>query len=465
VNPFPILAAACTRNERRLQLLVYGLFLLVAVAMAAWLPRQRRLGEIMALLLMLPTFFLWMGWFSRVLLLRAHARSLRIPRLAQGTTQALLAAVLSTVVAPALLMSAVGAEPAWAAASLACVAAAGLLLALLPRGLAGLLGFVPMLSGVLGGDAVVVLVDWHAAMPAFAALLALLAAWRWQRVSSDIDRWNDPDWQQPLVFAMARRRSAFGGADLLDAKVQEGMVPRWLRQGADLRSLRPGQARLMRTLLGGVFTPVGWKQLGVTIAVYLGILLMMVHYFDHDGSSPWQMVMFMCLFAGGLMLMWPFALRLQGLQQEHGGEMAELALLPGWGDAAQARATLVRAVLQVYGRVAVLLLLLMGVAAAMTGDPLVLALALVSALAVAVLGVVSWLRPLSGERWTLKPWHAVPIVLLGSPLVGATVVAYGGGALVLPMLVAWALLLVAALQAAASRWRRFEARPQPFLMY
>lgn len=459
-----ILAAGSSRGERWLQSVVYGLLLLVAVLMAVLLPARGRLGEMLVLVLSLPTFFLWMGWFSRLLVLRAHAGDLQVPALPRAIDLTLAVLVLATVLLPALWIGAVGAGFAWALSCLACVAASGLLLALLPRGLVGLVGLLPMLVASIGGDSLGLLVDAQAAMPALAGLLVLLAAWRWLRIARDIGRWQAPGWQQPLVFAMGRRAAAFGAHDLLDPKLQEAMVPRWWRRGADLRACSPGEVRTMRVLLGGVFAPVGWKQRLAGAALYLALLVLAVRYFGMGHEDPWQMLLFMGLFAGAVGLVVPFAVRLQGLQQAHGGELAELSLLPGWGDAAQARQVLARAVAQVFGRAAAAMLLLMLGAAWMTGRPLELLLALVATLAVIALGVVAWLRPLAGRPWRLDPWVGLGALVAGVPLLGCTVVAFGGGGWVPAMLVAWSLLLLGAHWPALRLWQAFERRPQPFLM-
>ena len=95
---------------------------------------------------------------------------------------------------------------------------------------------------------------------------------------------------------------------------------------------------------------------------------------------------------------------------------------------------------------------------------LVVLLATVSTLAVIAIGIVAWLRPLAGRPWHLNAWIAALVFLLGTPLLGCTVAAFGGGSLLLPMLVAWSLLLLAAHWPALRLWQAFQRRPQPFLM-
>lgn len=457
-----ILTAACGRGERRLQLLFYAFFALLVFGLARLKPGG---GQILVAVLALPTAFLWIGWFSRLLLLQAHGDMLRVPGLPKAVTRTLLAMALLTVLLPALLLSITGPTVLFATSVLACAAAAGLLFALLPRGLAAFAGFLPMLVSVTGASSLAWVLGTDAALPLLALLLVLLAGWRWLRIFADIGRWSEPDWRQPMVFAMGRRNSIFGASDLFDPKVQQGMIPRWLRHGVDMRDYRPGEVRMVRALLGGVFAPMGWKQLLATCAMYLLVLALLLRYFDHDGESPWQMLLFFGLFTGGILLVTPFARRLQGLQRNHGSAMAELALLPGWGGATRARAALVRAVARVFARTALVMLALMAFAAAMTGNPEIVLLAIASTLAMVALGVVAWLRPLAGYAWRLNAWIGALLVLVGVPLLGCTVAAFGGGTLLPPMILAWSLLLLAALWPAFRSWQAFQRRPQPFLMY
>ena len=60
------------------------------------------------------------------------------------------------------------------------------------------------------------------------------------------------------------------------------------------------------------------------------------------------LLLFIGLSSGGAMLLGPFAARLQALQQRHGGELALLSLLPGFGGAPRVRGYLLRAILRPY---------------------------------------------------------------------------------------------------------------------
>ena len=91
-----ILAAGSAPSERRLQVAVYLLFALAAALMIHLKPDSGRLGELLVILIALPTFFLWMGWFSRLLLLRAHAASMAVPRMSAAVDSTLLAMSCST---------------------------------------------------------------------------------------------------------------------------------------------------------------------------------------------------------------------------------------------------------------------------------------------------------------------------------------------------------------------------------
>lgn len=466
MNGATMLAAAAARRERRVMLAACLLF--AGLAAGLWLggasARIPDLGLIQLAILALPTFWLWLGWFPRLLVLHAHAQALRVPRMAAYAGATLLAAAGVTIMLPAIVLS-FGGTPMWVSAGvLACIAGAALLMAVLPRGMSGLVGFVPLAFAAIG-DHLDGMLDWPRALPLLACLLALLVAWRWLRIQRRPGDWSEPGWQQPLVFAMARSGGLFGRGDLLDTRAQTASLPRWLRLVDDLGSLRPGQSRTLRVLLGGIFAPIGWRQRLVLGALYLGVLALVWRQSVSDGDSPWQMLMFAGLVSGGILLLGPFALRVQALQQEHGGEMAELALLPGWGDARQARARLLRTIARVYANWCLAMAVVMAWGAAMTGQPAVVALALLSTAALAVLGAAMWLRPLAGQPWNLDAWTAAPVLLLGPPLLGATVVAFDGALLVEPMLAAWAVLLACGALLAVRAWRRFESRAQPFLMY
>jgi hypothetical protein len=462
-----VLRAGCKRGEQRFMLGTYAVFALLAVALAVLgIGTKPQLAVVLPVLLALPTFFLWVGWFARLLVLRAQLDELRAPSVRRDAGWALVAMALATIVLPALACASQGNTLTFALSVLGMAAGLGLLLALLPRGLVGLLGFVPMvlialdLGGPLGAFA-----SQPLALPALAVGSWLLVALRWTRVLARMPQWNEPSWRQPLVFGMARRGSFWAGGDFIDARAQVGAVPLWLRQVDRPRELGPAQpVRTLQALLGGVFTPLGWRQRLATYALYAVLAWVVWRYVSGDRESPWELLLFIGLSSGGAMLLGPFAARLQALQQRHGGELALLSLLPGFGGAPRVRGYLLRAILRPYLAACGGVLALMAAAAGMSGDPFVVALAVLCVLALAVLGAYAWLRPLAGRPWALHVGFALAGLVLGVPVVVVTLVGFRGGGALPWAATIWTGLLLFGGWLVQRTWRRFAAQPHPVLM-
>src|SRR3546814_16774359 len=99
-----------------------------------------------------------------------------------------------------------------------------------------------------------------------------------------------------------------------------------------------------------------------------------------------------------------YGLRLEQLRRRPAGEMAEFALLPGWGDAAQARRTLLLAIarpmaLAAIWATAILAALCVAIGVGIAG----MAWLLVAVVGLCLLAMLACLRPLSGQamlpRW------------------------------------------------------------------
>ena len=462
-----VLAAGCARSERRILLGTYALFALTAALVAALVPHGEQAGTTITLLLALPTFFLWIGWISRLLLLRAQTDAMALPTARRDIGIALLAVAVATVLLPAAWCAAKGSAPGLAIGVLATSAGAGLLVALLPRGLAGLIGFLPMLFTVTGAPG-----RWVEGLdPAYTALAIALATWllalvRWRAVVSRLPEWNDPSWRQPVVFAMARRGNFWGGGDLFDARVQAGALPYWWRRLDGLQSLGPEQpVRTLRSLLGGVLAPKGWRQRLAGYAIAGGVVLLVWRYaLAREDDTPWQMMLFMALATGALMLLGPIPARIQALQQRHGGELVEVALLPGFGGPALARILLLQAIVQPYGAWCAALLVAMVVLALASGGAGVVVLAVASSLAMATLGAFAWLKPLAGRPWKPTIWTAIAALSVGIPLCTLTLMAFDGRPVLVPALLGWAGVLVLGAWLLHRAWRRFLSQPHPFLV-
>jgi hypothetical protein len=462
------LVAACSARERWWLLGVYALFVAIAVLLAQH-PTREEGAKGLLMVLLLPTFFAWAGWFSRLLLLQLQARAARIPGLQRDVVATLAWMALATVLLPALALELAGVDVVFAAAGLACIALAGLLFALLPRGIAALAGFTPMLSKVLGLDAVTTTWPATTTLPLLAVALALLVAWRWHAIVRGGEALVATSWRQPLLFAIAQRGSFWGGRDLADARVQIAIKPRWMLRVGGIEQagpLRPVQA--MRIWLGTPFTALTWRQrLGhLALMLVVGVLCWRMLLHDrHDAAGAWTMAQCFGLFIGGAILVATFAMRLQALYLRHSGELSELALLPGWGDAGHLRRTLLQAVAQPMGAAfALVLLVVAGVGIAAGDDAARMALLLLSTVTVALLGAMLCLRALAGIA--LRPWGNWLLLLVGVALSGSTAVALDSDASPAwqqGMLLAWLLVALACGAGLLQAWWRFQARPHPFL--
>jgi hypothetical protein len=460
--------AACSARERWWLLAVYVLFAAITVLLARRPPRHAG-AEGLLMVLLLPTFFLWAGWFARLLLLQLQARAARIPGLQRDVAAALAWMALATLLLPALALGLAGVDVAFAAVWLACIALAGLLFALLPRGIAALTGLTPMLSKALGLDALAAAFPVGTALPLLAVALALLVAWRWRAIVRGGEALQATSWRQPLLFAMAQRGSFWGGRDLADARVQVAIKPRWMLRVDGIGQAGPARpVQAMRIWLGTPFTALSGRQLLGQLALLLvvGVLCWRMFLHDgHDAAGAWAMAQYFGLFVGGAILVATFAMRLQGLYQRHGGELAELALLPGWGDAGRLRRTLLQAVARpLAAAFALVLLVVAGVGIAAGDDVPRMALLLLVTATMALLGAVLCLRALAGSaQRSFGNWL---LLLAGIPLSGLTAVALSSAASPAwqqRMLLAWLLVALACGAGLVRAWRRFDARPHPFL--
>ena len=462
------IAAACGRRERGWLLLGYAVFALLAVAMVGKLsPRMRDQG--LLLILMLPTFLLWTAWFSRALLLHLEARAACIPALSREVGNGLAWMVVATVLLPGALLAMAGTAPLIAFAGLASIALAGLLFALLPRGVAALASLLPMLWQNLVPAHMLDGVSPPLAWPLAGAALALLVAWRWRVIVRSGAGMDAVSWRQPMLFAMGRRGSFWGGRDMADPQVQIALKPRWMQRLGTVDGLGPQRpVAALRAWLGAPFALLSWRQWLVqgVLLLAIGAVVWRALLHDHHGTrDAWPMAQLFGLAVGGSVLVATYAMRLQALRRQASGELAELALLPGWGGPAQARRTLLWAIAQPMGRMLALGLLLVAVLGVLAGDDVLrMALQLAMVLSLAALGGLLCLRALGARE--MRPYWTWIMLLAGAPLFGFTAVALQtDSSQVLPewMTVIWSMLGLLALALLWRAWRRFRVRPHPFL--
>jgi hypothetical protein len=457
------LRAACSSRERKVLALVYAGFAAFALLGAATdFPRR---GELALVLLSLPTFFIWAGWFTRVLLLQRHAQAELLPGAGAMAAGAVGAATVATVLLPALLVIALGVHPSLALACFAGVAALGALFMLLPRGIAAMAGLAPMALNALGVGAL--LRSLHAPMlvPALAAIAVLATAWCWSALARSTSA-TRTSWSQPLLFVIGVRGSFWGVGRWGDPDARLAAQPGWLLPGRRLGNAGPDRpVTAMRNWLGVPFAPAApWQWVAKTVAwLLLSALLWRWAESGHIGSASILQSLLLCLGASVLLL--SYAMRLQAFKQARSAEMAELALLPGWGGNEAARWSLLSAIalpMAVAGGVVMAATVVAGIA--FHDDGLRLALVVVAGTAICVLAATLCVRLLCGIVVEAPgKWLAV---LAGIVLFSTTTPAFD-----LDQSPTWAVvalaewLSVAAGGAIALRaaWARFRAMPHAFL--
>ncbi|MEO5566694.1 MAG: hypothetical protein ABIR05_08620, partial [Luteimonas sp.] len=452
--------------ERSLFLVFFAIFIGIAALVAAVdgpsVEGQRK-GMVMAMVLAFPVFIFWSGWASRMLVLLLHARNLRIPGLPAEVRNALLAMATITIVVPAVACIGFGGQPGVVLAVLVLAAAGGMLMAMLPRGIAPLIGFGPLvLSQVarLRPDGL----PLSTVLPVTAVALLLIVAWRGRSLARAPVVGDTADWSQPMLFATAARGSFWVGRDLLDSRSQLASLPGWARHVSSVDKLGPrAPLRSLRTLLGGAFAPLQGRQWLLSTVGWSVGLVFVWFYVGRDPGAGASLLSF-SLVGGAALLLAPLPMRLQALQRDHAGELCEAALLPGWGDATATHALMLRAVMRVYAA------WLLGFTAWMLGVALyfhrvaALPLLLMAIVGIAVVGTAAWMRPLSGKPWMPGVWSGALAIIVGAILVAVTMIDLSADHSMVKAMVAWAVMIVAAGVSAGRSLRRYRARPHPFLM-
>ena len=170
---------------------------------------------------------------------------------------------------------------------------------------------------------------------------------------------------------------------------------------------------------------------------------------------------------GGLVLVSMYGWRLEQLRRRPAAEMAEFGLLPGWGDAAQARRTLLFAAARPIAHAAlwatvILAALCMVLGVGITG----MAWLLVAVIGMCLLAMLACLRPLSGQAM-LPAWIFVLIAVAMAMLVATTLVVTRpdwSAAIAEWLAGGWLALYLACGIGLAQAWRRYRARPHPFVL-
>lgn len=463
--------------------------LLLARCAAAWargvsLLMAVPLGTIAAVLAargkpeaaLLPAAFavaaLWAMWFSRLLLLHIEARQSRVPGLARAIGTTLAGAGLATVALPAVALAWAGATPVLALSALAVAALGGLLFALLPAVLYLLLCFAPLLLSLLRmlGErlpAGVALPHWQPhpeQLPGLALALAVLAAWRWQACLRDAAHGTASTWGQPMI---AVQRHAWSWNAMLTGSSEHwrANLPDWLWPAGQAGHSGPARpVRAIRSLLGTPFAPLAGRQRLIQFGFGALVLVFLIAAPAHADHRADVAGLAGGVLGGGAVLVLMYGQRLEALRRRRSGELDELALLPGWSEPARARGLLLRAVAWSPALAALAALAVLLVVTAQAGlDGARLGLLGLAVGGIVLTAALACLRPLAGQcldglRMLLV---AGPGLLLAMFSVVFALNMRAGVPLVL--VGSWLVAYAALGSALFATWRRFVARPHPFL--
>lgn len=470
-----LLAACGERGLRRLLLVVYAGAVLAAVAGYLWLPKPDKAPVLALAVLALAAAFVWMLWCSRIALVVIDARASRMPGLHRDALAALVLAFAATVALPMLVLTVAGANAGLAFGALACAALLGLLFALLPGWVAMLVGVTPALTQHVELPVLDLFTPSHLMLLALATALA--AVLRWRAITRNAEHMARPSLMRPMVLGLGRQPS-FGDGMFKhgDFNRQLATIPAWMLEIGRVAGFGPRTPiTAMRAWLGAPFAPLAWPQRLRQLTLVLGssaLFPLVVGTITDKPGALWAAVLASIAVFGGLTLTMQFPLRLVALTQRHAGELAELALLPGWGGADRARGTLLRAVAwpPAVGFAGLLAMLL--IAAPLSGgiDRVGYTLMLVITFGLVLMTAVASLRPLAGKSVSLV-W-LLALLLVGLPLmivsvfaVSARYRAIGGVDGLRGLFTAWAVIYAFLGVGAVSAWRRFRVRPHPFLQH
>lgn len=470
-----VLGAAASPLARGVAVAIYLLFLAggIVVWQVARVPEKGALAIVM--LGAIGAGALWAIWFARVVAVQAAGRSLRMPQVDRDVAWALGWAFLVTVLAPAALASMAGADPRIAYGGMVAGALAGMLTLLLPGAVVGgsmaAAGWAMILGVALGVDWNVI--DrlqanpqlWHW-LPGLALVLAAGCALCWRAALADTRGSARSIWRSAALNFAAEASEPPGRRSGLE------QMPDWMWPSGQIEPGGPARpVRAMGAWLGTPFAPLSRRQQSIQWAITALIVAGVAAYVVRGpGLVPFTGVMAGAALVGGILgALVPQGARLDTLRRQTAGEWSELALLPGWGDAASQRSLLLRAVARPVGQVTIgLLVAVLAIALWNRADLVGTAMAVLAVLGIGAVGLVACLRPLAGQRPELG-WMS-GLCLLGVALPAVTLFAALSELRALLGSVAWSalgagwILATAFLLATGHRaWRGFLAQPHPFV--
>ncbi|GLQ97980.1 hypothetical protein [Dyella mobilis] len=422
------------------------------------------------------------------LLLAVDARQLRIPRMHNVVLPGMIFYALTLAAIPSILLTLAGGEFAGIFAIQMLGLTAGTALGLLPRSVAAVSGFVPVL--VSSFRPYLALPHWASGglfcVLAGVALFCSVIAVRWRRQLRSVDPYR---LSASRALVMQNRSQTMGWhrwggwGQSRDSALAMQTVPAWMLPKADLNGTGPRDpARSLRVALGGWLLPITWHSMllrwvsvlvpmaiiaslcarsaGVSILSLLGLI---VHGMTF-GVWVWLAGY------GGAALSLVVAVTLQQRWRKANAELPLLALLPALGHGWPLVRNLLRAsLLRVLTIQAVLLALVLAVALIQHVDAWSVGIALLGQVAAAGIALVFALSNFGGV--SVPKWSAGLIAALCFGLVGFDNVCMpffspspvlGGSSTVL-LASAWMLVILALGWMAWRGWCGVQRRPHPFL--
>lgn len=466
-----ILGAAAGPAARITSTAIYLLFLGggITVWQIARIPQKGALAIV--LLGAIGAAVIWALWFSRVAAVQIAGRSLRMPRIDANTGWALALAFVLTVLLPAALAGWAGVDPRIAYGGVIAGALAGALLMLLPGmvvvGAMTVAGWSVMVVAVLPIEweritSLQVDADLFYRLPWLAAGLAVAAVWSWGVALGE---------RAGSKTGMGRStvRGLAAGAESPEHHSAHIELPDWVWPAGQIEPQGPARpVRAMGAWLGTPFASLSRSQLLIQLGA-AGLIVVLIVACQLRDDALGLPIMTVLLATGVVMTVLQSGVRLDTVRRQRSAQWSELALLPGWGNAAMARVTLLRAVAAPTTAMAGgLLVLLLGLVAWRGGGFVGALLVTLAMCAVWLASLVTCLRPLAGKRLGSLWMIALCLTGIGVPMLtmfaglsserlqmnGLGWFAFGSAG----------CLAVAFLSiSGVASWRQFQAQPHPFV--
>lgn len=491
MNPLMWLEVPWRSSHRSLRWLSAVVFVVCCTAalLIGWLEGQHK-GWMGAIAIYgFGLVYLWAFFLSTTLLLAIDMRQLRVPGVQWQIVRGLLSYGLLSIGVPAGMAAVVG-LPAWnVAVLLGVVGAGGLLFALMPRFVAVIVGLMPsLLMAIWRRFSLPGMDDPRFAHWALFVLLLLLVAviLRWRQLLLAGPN-TSLGWSTPMVIQF--RNGNWGQWNNIGDSQQLRQLPDWLRPTPDLHDAGPANPRkALRVALGGWYMPqtmrsmlMQWTFAALCMTVPgVGSILL-----SRMGHSDGQMVMIATRGAilgalGSLSLIAAPMISLLTMVwitrrwQRVNAELPLLALLPGLGQPAAAKRSLVQAALRMplalHGLLVMLVLLVM---VFWQGHAQMLGFMLLAQLGAATV-TAAFVMNLLGGRALKTLANSVTLILvfvltllsliLPSMALGQHPVAWAAPWLP-ALLLAWLLLAAAMLWLSRRGWRNLQVLPHAFLMH